>query len=281
MVLSTRDSTADVYIVVLDVASDVVRALLFDFEARRVEGYSAQLPRRAQDAEAGCLDEMHRLVQADGFRVGAVAGRAESEVTEEDRKFWPAFAGAKFLPALPDGAALLIGSGCVNPAHFALAMGEVNIAGAVLDRPATVEGLHCTPLDEKRWLLAGPVPEAASAHAALKQAAKGSVERYLENAAPDDPLLALIDAAGRRFRDLSQGASEVIGCGSALLKSPTLSQRIAHALRAPMTLSTEPEPVCRGSALWALEKIGAIPDMSALPASMGPVFKPAFMETTQ
>ena len=40
------------------------------------------MPRRA-DAAADCLDEMHRLVQA--------AGRAESEVTAEDRKYWPAF----------------------------------------------------------------------------------------------------------------------------------------------------------------------------------------------
>src|SRR5665213_1296211 len=101
MVLSTRESTADVYIVVLDVAADVVRALLFDFEARRVEGYAAQLPRRA-DAAADCLDEMHRLVQAAGFRVAAVVGRAESEVTAEDRQFWPAFEGVRWFPALPD-----------------------------------------------------------------------------------------------------------------------------------------------------------------------------------
>ena len=76
MVLSTLSNTADAYIVVLDVEADAVRALLFDSEARRVEGYSAQLQQRA-DAAADCLDEMHRLVQAAGFRVAAVVGRAK------------------------------------------------------------------------------------------------------------------------------------------------------------------------------------------------------------
>ncbi len=70
---------ADAYIVVLDVAADAVRALLFDSEARRVEGYAAQMPRRA-DAAADCLDEMHRLVvKRPDFASAAVVGRAESE----------------------------------------------------------------------------------------------------------------------------------------------------------------------------------------------------------
>src|SRR5580692_10081931 len=99
MVLSTRESMADAYIVVLDVAADAVRALLFDAEARRVEGFAAQLPKRA-DAAADCLDEMHRLVEAAGFRIAAVVGRSESEVTAEDQKFWPAFAGAKWFEGL-------------------------------------------------------------------------------------------------------------------------------------------------------------------------------------
>src|ERR1700677_1370593 len=102
MVSSTRDSITDAYIVVLEQGADVVRALLFDGEARRVEGYSAQLPNRAE-AAADCLDEMHRLAQAAGFRIGAVAGRAETEVTEQDRRSWPAFEGAAWIPALAGG----------------------------------------------------------------------------------------------------------------------------------------------------------------------------------
>jgi hypothetical protein len=38
-------------------------------------------------------------------------------------------------------------------------------------------------------------------------------------------------------------------------------------------LSTELEPGARGAALWALERIGAIGHLGALPASMGRVFE--------
>src|SRR5580692_9992707 len=140
MVLSTRESMADAYIVVLDVAADAVRALLFDSEARRVEGYSAQLPRRA-DAATDCLDEMHRLVQDAGFRVGAVVGRAESDVTAEDRKYWPAFEGSAWFPALPAGAGMMLGSGCVEHSRFALVVGEKSLFGTVVESPMAVEGL--------------------------------------------------------------------------------------------------------------------------------------------
>ncbi len=78
------------------------------------------------------------------------------------------------------------------------------------------------------------------------------------------------------------GAPEqVIACGAALLKSPALAQRIADAVGVPLMLSTEPEPGARGAALWALERIGAIEHLGALPASMGRVFTPTFMETTK
>jgi hypothetical protein len=276
MVLSTLSNTADAYIVVLDVEADAVRALLFDSQARRVEGYSAQLPRRA-GAAADCLDEMHRLVQAAGFRIAAVVGRAESEVSAEDRKYWPAFEGSAWFPSLPEGAGAVLGSGCVGPSRFALVVGGTSLLGTVVQSP--VEALTCVPIDEKRWLLSGDVPEAGEAHAALKRElkVKGSIEGYLETAAGDDPHLKGLATVEGRFREiyvaLSRvvGAAEVVATGAALLKSPAWTQRIANALGVPLTLCTEPEPAARGAALWALERVGAIPDMAALEASMGAV----------
>ena len=270
---------ADAYIVVLDVTADAVRALLFDSEARRVEGYAAQLPRRA-DAAADCLDEMHRLVQAAGFRVAAVAGRAESEVTPEDRAAWPGFAGAAWFPALAEGAGVMLGSGCVSSQSLALVMGDAGMLGTVVERQISVDGLTCLPIDEKRWMVSGAVPEAGLGYTSLRRAIKGSVEKYLVDAAADDPLLAGIDAAARRFAEIyrtlvgDSAAPQVIACGAALLKSPALTQRIADAVGVALTLSTEPEAGCRGSALWALERIGAIGELGALPASMGPVVEP-------
>jgi hypothetical protein len=287
MVLSTRESIVDAYIVVLDVAADAVRALLFDGEARRVEGYSAQLPRRA-DAAADCLDEIHRLVQAAGFRVAAVVGRAESEVTAEDRTVWPAFEGARWFPALVDGASVTLGSGCVCREQIALVMGDASMVGTVVEGRVAIEGLTCVQIDEKRWMLSGAVPEAGAAYAAFKRAIKGSVERYLEGAAAEDPLVVALDAGVQGFRGVYKRlagngpAPQGIGCGGALLKSPALAQRIADALGVSLTLTTEPEPECRGSALWALERIGAIGDLGALGASMGPVFQPTVnLETTK
>jgi hypothetical protein len=275
MVLSTRASIADVYIVVLDVAADAVRALLFDSEARRVEGYSALLPQRA-DAAADCLDEMHRLVHAAAFRVAAVVGRAETEVTPEDRKFWPAFESAKWFPALPAGSGAILGSGCVSRERFGLTIDEASMMGTVVDRPLTIDGLACVQIDEKRWLLSGAVPEAGGAYAALKHELKvrGSIEGYLESAAAGDPHLAPFDAIERTFREIYEtliGAvgkpDDVIASGAVLMKSPAWTHRIAKALGVTMTLCTEPEPAGRGSAMWALEKIGALQTEAEAPAA--------------
>ena len=273
---------SDPYIVVLDVEIATVRALLFDSEARRVEGYSAQLPQRA-DAAADCLDEMHRLVQADGFRIAAVVGRAESEVTAEDRKYWPAFEGAAWFPTLPEGAGMMLGSGCVGHRQFGLVVGETSLLGMVVERPIAMDGLTCAQIDGRRWLLSGSVPEAGGAYAAMKRElkVKGSIEGYLETAAPDDPQLAGFSAVERRFREIFERLKlavmepvEVIACGATLLKSPSWTLRIAEALGVGLTLCTEPEPSARGAALWALERTGAIEHLEALPASMAGVVRP-------
>jgi 3-deoxy-D-manno-octulosonate 8-phosphate phosphatase (KDO 8-P phosphatase) len=261
--------------------------LLFDSEARRVEGYAAQLPRRA-DAEADCLDEMHRLVLADKFRIAAVVGRAESELTAEDRSYWPAFAEASWFPALPAGAGMLVGSGCVSGEQIGLVIsGAGSMLGMVVNQAPSelAAGLTCTPIDERRWLLAGSVPEAGEAYADVKRALnlKGSIEGYLETAASDDPRLAGLDSVARRFREVYEvlrragrgpAPQRVIGCGPMLLKSPAWSQRIANILGVPITLCTEPEPACRGAALWALEQIGGIESLAARPVSWATVFTP-------
>jgi glycerol kinase len=129
-------------------------------------------------------------------------------------------------------------------------------------------------------MVSGAVPEAGSAYASLKRAIKGSVEEYIASAAADDPRMAAFDSAAQQFRRVfealsrSVGAPEaVIGCGEALLKSPSLSQAIADALGASLTLSTQPEVAGRGAALWALDQIGAIEDLRALAASIGTVFE--------
>jgi 3-deoxy-D-manno-octulosonate 8-phosphate phosphatase (KDO 8-P phosphatase) len=261
-----------------------VRALLFDSEARRVEGYAAQLPRR-NEAAADCLDEIHRLVRADGLKVAAVVGYAESQVTAEDRAAWPGFEGAAWFASLPEGAGVILGSGGVDRSRFVLSIGATGALATVIDSECR-NGLTGVAIDEKRWLVSVAVTEAQNAYARLKKELKGSVEAYLETARADDPRLAPLASVARQFREAYERLSKalgrpavVMGCGDALLKSPSWTQRIADALGAPLTLCTEPEPACRGAALWALERIGAIPGLGALKASTAKVFYPVTLET--
>ena len=251
------ESGTDSYIVVLDTTPDAVRALLFDSTARRMEGYSAQLPRR-KDAAADCLDEMHRLVRSDGLRVVAVVGRANTEVTAEDRECWPAFARATWFPALPDGAAVVLG--CAEAGQVALVIsGSDGMLATVVDQEPTAlgEGLTSARLDDGRWMIAGFVPEAGEALAAVKRVlnTRGSVEGYLETAAADDPRLAPIDAVGRRFGELlsrfGTPAPEVVG----VVRSAGFARRIADVMGVPITLYTEPEPAGRGAALFAIRNL--------------------------
>ena len=226
---------------------------------------------------------MHRLIHADGFRIAAVVGRAESEVTAEDRKYWPAFEGAAWFPSLPEGAGMMLGSGCVGHRQFGLVVGETSLLGMVVERPIAMDGLTCAQIDDRRWLLSGAVQEAGGAYAAVKRElkVKGSIEGYLETAAADDPHLAALSAVEQRFRELFERLKlavmepvEVIACGATLLKSPAWTLRIANALGVGLTLCTEPEPAARGSALWALERTGAISHLEALPASTAGAVRP-------
>jgi 3-deoxy-D-manno-octulosonate 8-phosphate phosphatase (KDO 8-P phosphatase) len=259
-----------------------VRALLFDGEARRMEGYSAQLPHRPESA-ADCLDEMHRFVAADSFPVGAIVGYEANRVTPEDRAAWPAFQDAQWFPALPEGAGVALGCGAVNRSRFALEVGSASMMATVaVSKPETLpQGLACAPIDDQRWLISCPVPEAGAVYAALKKQVKGRVEAYLESASPDDDRLGPLNAANRHFRaayDALAGVTgepaETVGCGVSLLKSPAWAQKIADILGASITLCTEPEPAARGAALWALERIGAIGSLEALAASTANIFTP-------
>jgi len=98
---------------------------------------------------------------------------------------------------------------------------------------------------------------------------------------PFDILRAALESVALRFReiyDLLSGhlgrPAEVIASGGALLHSPSWTQMMADALGRPVTACIEPEASCRGAALWVLEQIGSIENISAIPAWMGATFEP-------
>jgi gluconokinase len=98
---------------------------------------------------------------------------------------------------------------------------------------------------------------------------------------PFEILHASLEAVALRFRDIYSALSaavgapaEVIASGGALLHSPAWTQMMADTLGRPVVASTELEASARGAALYALERVGAIPNLEALPASTGATFSP-------
>jgi gluconokinase len=98
---------------------------------------------------------------------------------------------------------------------------------------------------------------------------------------PIDIVQAFLESVALSFRWIYQSLSAAVGApaeisasGGALLRSPGWTQMIADALERPVVACTETEASSRGAVVWALEQMGAIPSLSALPASLGAEFIP-------
>jgi gluconokinase len=68
--------------------------------------------------------------------------------------------------------------------------------------------------------------------------------------------------------------SQIVASGGGLLNSPTWVQIMADVLGRPVVASAEPEATSRGAALLALEALGAIDALAALPAADGDTVEP-------
>jgi gluconokinase len=222
-------------------------------------------------------------------------------------------AGVPWFPALGDGAAANLGSGCTHPGRLALTLGTT---GALRMMAPTVEhvppGLWCYRVDRRQQLLGGATSEGGNVYAwaagALRLAGVADVEAALAailpffagERSPDwgnhstatihgltlatTPLAILragLEAVALRFaviaqRVAGQGAagSQLIASGSALTQSPVWAQIFADVLGRPLLLSAEAEATSRGSALLALRSLGLIQSLAELPAADGRRFEP-------
>lgn len=91
---------------------------------------------------------------------------------DEYAQRWPALKDARWLPAIGDGAAANIGSGCVGPERIALTVGTTGAMRVVVD-PAldTVpDGLWLYRVDGGRGLLGGATTEGGNVFAWLQDA---------------------------------------------------------------------------------------------------------------
>jgi len=176
MVLSTRSSTNDAYIVVLEVGATSVRTFLFDSEARQMAGFGARVARPAHATSAqltgwatDCLDDLHRQVSGDPaagneMPIAAVVSCMCSPLTAEPapemaaelRTTWPAFESAQWLTPLSHGAAICVGSGCLTRDNFSLAIGTTDAVRALVSDDLKIPlpaGVDCSSVDPKRVLI--------------------------------------------------------------------------------------------------------------------------------
>ncbi len=85
-------------------------------------------------------------------------------------KRWPALRAIPWFPAIGDGAAANIGSGCIGPHRVAVTMGTSSAARIVTALPVerVPAGLWCYRVDGKRSLLGGALNEGGSVYGWLK-----------------------------------------------------------------------------------------------------------------
>jgi len=265
-------------------------------------------------------------IRRDQLADPASLDQTEDQLLPEYRALWPAFAQARWFPALGDGACNNLGSGCVSADRAALMVGTTGAMRVVCQasqeeapQAAVSPGLWCYRVDKSRFVTGGALSNGGDVFAWMKRnlALPRDVEARLEAARPGshgltmlpffsgertpywradlrasitglsasteaiDILRAALESVALRFREIycllsgRWGApTEVIASGGALLHSPGWTQMMADALGRPITVCTETEASCRGASLWALERLGIIDGIGALPASTGAVFTP-------
>lgn len=104
---------------------------------------------------------------------------------------WPMLQDIPWFPAVGDGVAANVGSGCVTPHRVALTVGttsalRVIVTGAPVD---IMSGLWCYRVDRRRSLLGGALSEGGSVYAWMRDTLRlddpAAVEAALADMAPD------------------------------------------------------------------------------------------------
>ena len=119
-------------------------------------------------------------------------------------KRWPALRDVPWFPAIGDGAAANVGSGCVNHDRIALTIGTSGAIRAIVeDVPQVPTGLWLYRVDKRRALLGGATSEGGNVYAWMKQTLQlgdpDKIEPALEKMEPDRHGLTVVPLlAGER-----------------------------------------------------------------------------------
>lgn len=84
---------------------------------------------------------------------------------------WPSLARINWFPAIGDGAAANLGSGCASPGKVAISMGTSSAVRTVVTSPNVhiPQGLWCYRVDRRRSLLGGAMTEGGSIYSWLRR----------------------------------------------------------------------------------------------------------------
>jgi gluconokinase len=111
--------------------------------------------------------------------------------------------------------------------------------------------------------------------------ARGAILGLTMNTSPAEIVRAAMEAVAYRFALIAESLlpfapeAEIRASGGALSASPTWTQILADALGRPLHLAPAREASSRGAVLLALESLGAIEDIAALPTlAPGQTFTP-------
>ncbi len=285
-----------------------------------VASWTGLLHRRALSWDAAILDalpveitQLSLLTDVDRPRQGLRAPFAER---------WPALQDVPWFPAVGDGVAANVGSGCVTPYRVALTVGTTSALRVVIGgTPSHVPaGLWCYRVDRRRALLGGALTEGGSIYAWMRETLRlddPAAEEALAARAPDvhgltvlpfwagerspgwagdaravirglslatepiDILQAGLEAVAYRLglvfhqlRAETPAEVEVVVSGGALPASPVWLQMVADVLGQPLVVSRVEETTARGTALLALEALGALGDLASVPTFDGEAVQP-------
>ena len=120
---------------------------------------------------------------------------------------WPALGGVPWFPAVGDGAAANIGSGCTRPDRIALTLGTTGAMRVVLAAvPQVPPGLWCYRVDRRQALLGGATSEGGNVYGwmqrTLRLGAPAAVEAAIAVFPPDSHGLTILPfLAGERSPD--------------------------------------------------------------------------------
>jgi gluconokinase len=139
------------------------------------------------------LGQLSPLVDANSYRRGLQLQFASR---------WPALADVPWFPALGDGAAANIGSGCILPTRISLTIGTTTAVRAIINTqlPNVTTGLWCYRVDGKRSLAGGALNEGGNLFAwmisTLRFGKSSDLEQALSKMEPDTHGLTILPFLG-------------------------------------------------------------------------------------